>query len=64
MVVTVQQPFSGIYTAIFTVRIIEQGADFKTVPASKIKGQCAGNTLNTFLWANRFCVFEVVEQRK
>ena len=64
MVVTVQQPFSGIYTAIFTIRIIEQGADFKTVPASKIKGQCAGNTLNTFLWANKFCVFEVVEQRK
>mgnify|MGYP001799878469 CR=1 FL=1 len=32
---------------------INSGTDSKTVPASKIKGQCAGNTPNTLNLANR-----------
>ena len=32
---------------------INGGTDSKTLPASKVKGQCAGNTPNTLILANR-----------
>ena len=32
---------------------INGGTDTKTMPASQAKGQCAGNTLNTLILANR-----------
>ena len=39
------------------------GTDTKTVPASKIKGQCSDNTPNTLILANKLpwfvCVIEV-----
>ena len=39
--------------AVFTAAQIDNGTDTKTVPASKIKGQCTGDTPYTLILANR-----------
>mgnify|MGYP001798058788 CR=1 FL=1 len=76
MVVAVQQPLAEctfIFTVVLsnTAHLpvqwqytkptqINCGVDSKTVPASKIKGQCAGNTPNTLILANRPISYDII----